>query len=186
MNKCLYFAMFVTGSVVGSAATWQYTKKKYEQITQEEIESVKDTFSRIKKEQEKNKELEEPADGCGYIIDAKPTITEADRIDYSSIIKDNNYIKEKETVMNNKSPYVITPDEFGELDEYDTVSLVYYADKYLATYDGEIVEDIEETIGFESLNHFGEYEDDTVFVRNDVLKHDYEIMQDESNFEDIV
>lgn len=87
--------------------------------------------------------------------------------------------------MDNKKPYAITPDEFGELDEYDTVSLVYYADKYLATYDGEIIEDIEDTIGFESLNHFGDYEDDTVFVRNDVLKHDYEIMQDESNFEDI-
>ena len=182
MKKGICFVMFAAGSAVGSVATWQYTKKKYEQIAQNEIDSVKDTFSRIKKDQEKNKEPEEPKKP---INDEKPTITVADRIDYSSIIKDSGYANEKETVMDSKKPYIITPDEFGELDEYDTLSLVYYADKYLATYDGEIVEDIEETIGFESLNHFGEYEDDTVFVRNDVLKHDYEIMQDENKFEDI-
>ena len=40
----------------------------------------------------------------------------------------------------------------------------------------ELVDDVEETVGSDSLNHFGEYEYDLVFVRNDRLKCDYEIL----------
>lgn len=46
MNKAAGFVMFVLGAAVGSVVTWQYTKKKYEQIAQEEIDSVKEIFSR--------------------------------------------------------------------------------------------------------------------------------------------
>lgn len=48
MNKSLYFIVFVAGAVAGSVATWQCTKKIYEQMAQEEIDSVKETFSRLK------------------------------------------------------------------------------------------------------------------------------------------
>ena len=44
MNKARGFVMFVLGAAVGSVATWQYTKKKYERIAQEEIDSVKEIF----------------------------------------------------------------------------------------------------------------------------------------------
>lgn len=44
--------------------------------------------------------------------------------------------------------------------------------------------EIQQSIGFESLGHFGEYEDDSVFVRNDRLKTDYEILLDEENYSD--
>lgn len=181
MNKGLYFVMFTAGSAIGSIATWQYTKKKYEQIAQDEIESVKNTFSRIKKEHQKNAVSDEKT-----VDTVKQDFSETDKKDYNNLIKNNGYKNnEKESAMDNKKPYVITPDEFGEIDEYDTVSLIYYADKYLTTYDGDIIEDIEERIGFESLKHFGEYEDDTVFIRNDVLACDYEIMLDDQNFEDV-
>lgn len=46
MSKTTGFVMFVLGAAVGSVATWQYVKKKYEQIAQEEIDSVKEIFSR--------------------------------------------------------------------------------------------------------------------------------------------
>ena len=84
-------------------------------------------------------------------------------------------------------PYVISPDEFGEMEDedYDKVSFTYYADGVLADEYDEIVENIDEIIGEESLTHFGEYEDDSVFVRNDKLKCDYEILLDQRNYSDI-
>ncbi len=50
----------------------------------------------------------------------------------------------------------------------------------------DIVDDIEETVGIDSLTHFGEYEDDSVFVRNDERKCDYEILLDHRDYEDCV
>ena len=49
-----------------------------------------------------------------------------------------------------------------------------------------MIEDVESMIGFESLSHFGEYEDDSVFVRNDARKCDYEILQDQRLYSDVI
>ena len=81
--------------------------------------------------------------------------------------------------------YIIRPDEFGEYDDYDAISLTYYADHILTDEDDEIVEDIEDKIGFDALSHFGEYEEDSVFVRNDRIKCDYEILLDQRKYSEV-
>ena len=48
------------------------------------------------------------------------------------------------------------------------------------------MENPDDIIGTEYKEHFGEYANDTVFVRNDRLKCDYEISKDNRNFEDVV
>ena len=88
--------------------------------------------------------------------------------------------------MSIDKPYVITPEEFGDLDDYETISLTYYADQILADDNDVIVDDIEDVVGFDSLNSFGEYEDDSVFVRNDRLKSDYEILLDQRKYSDVI
>ena len=50
----------------------------------------------------------------------------------------------------------------------------------------DVIDDIEGTVGIDSLTHFGEYEDDAVFVRNDELKCYYEILLDHRNYNDFV
>ena len=82
-------------------------------------------------------------------------------------------------------PYIIPPEDFGDYPDYETISLTYYNDKVLTDEYNEIVDDIDDLIGEDSLNHFGEYEDDSVFVRNDALKVDYEILLDPANYRDI-
>ena len=83
-------------------------------------------------------------------------------------------------------PYVISPDEFDE-NGYQTVSLTYYADGVVEDdfYDVWDDDEIEEKIGRDSLNHFGEYEEDSVFVRNDDNETDYEILRDPRNYSDV-
>ena len=83
-------------------------------------------------------------------------------------------------------PYVISPDEFGEFEDYERISLSYYTDQILADEDDEKVEDVDNVVGLESLAHFGEYEDDSVFVRNDRLKCDYEILLDQRTYSDVI
>ena len=47
MNRNLLTSLaFVAGAAAGSAITWKLLKTKYEKIAQEEIDSVKEVFSR--------------------------------------------------------------------------------------------------------------------------------------------
>ncbi len=198
-NKITSFMIFIFGAAVGSVVTWQYVKKKYERIAQEEIDSVKETFSKLKEVKSKDNESEENNNVRTIVERAKdkPSIVEyAAKLrkqgytNYSntdSLSEDSNVSEEgvDENMINDK-PYVISPDEFGEFDDYETISLTYYADQVLADEDDELVEDIEETVGFESLNTFGQYEDDSVFVRNDRLKCDYEILLDQRKYSDVI
>ena len=98
----------------------------------------------------------------------------------------NSGLKEEEEVVTTNVPYVISPEEFGEFEDYGKVDLIYYNDGVLVE-DGtdEVIEDINEVIGLESLKHFGEHEEETVHVRNDELKTDYEVLLDARNYAEL-
>ena len=81
-------------------------------------------------------------------------------------------------------PYVISPKEFDE-EGYETISLTYYADGVLADEQNFPIEDIEDTVGNDALNSFGEYEDDSVFVRDDDKGIDYEILLDNRKYSEL-
>ena len=83
--------------------------------------------------------------------------------------------------MSNDDPYVISPLKFAEGCDYETISLTYFQNGGILVDElGELVNDIEGTVGLEFHEHFGEYTDDpdTVYVRNDRLEVDYEIQLD--------
>ena len=101
---------------------------------------------------------------------------------YKDILTTNKYLYSENTNAKNEvpetGPYVISPDEFGELDDYETISLTYYSDKVLADDMDQVIDDYMVCVGNDFMNHFGEYEDDSVFIRNDARKCDYEILYD--------
>ena len=82
-------------------------------------------------------------------------------------------------------PYVISPEEFGEVG-YEQIELTYYGDGILADDDDEIIDDVEDVVGSYALTSFGKYEDDAVFVRNDARRCDYEILADHRDYNDVV
>ena len=49
-SKLLSFLAFVMGASVGSLVTWKFVEKKYKQIAQEEIDSVKETYAKMRKD----------------------------------------------------------------------------------------------------------------------------------------
>jgi hypothetical protein len=182
MNYKLFNVLaFATGAAIGSAVTWKFLKDKYERIAQEEIESVKEVFSRRREQEEKVvvNEDDEPRK-----FDEKPDIMElAAKVRELGYVRDQDENEEKEENDMRDKPYVISPEDYNDGD-YNTESLTYYADDVLTDgYDMLLSEDeIEDMVGLDSLNHFGEYEDDSVFVRNDEREIDYEILRDERTY----
>ena len=197
--------IFVLGAAAGSLATWKLIEKKYKDIAQEEIDSVKDTFSKMKKNEYPDKledypDFEEFDDSDdSYDSDEEPKSEQKidrnnkpDIVEYAKILSETGYTnyaerqdkKEKKGVepVEDERPYVISPDEFGEKDGYENVTLTYYADGVLTDYFDNVISNVDEVVGFDSLDHFGEYEDDVVFVRNEKMETDYEILRDLRDF----
>ena len=172
------FAMFLAGATVGAAATWLCLRRYYEQITQEEIDSVKASFA------ERKPVIANIAKLKPDLVNYAAKLQEEGYTNYTEHSKKNTEEKKDEPMPN--EPYVISPDDYGENDNYTQISLVYYAgDGVLADDEDEVVEDIEDTVGEDFAEHFGEYEDDSVFIRNDRLRCDYEILRDNRSFSDV-
>lgn len=189
LSKVLIFA---AGAAVGSAITWRILKTKYEKLATEEIELAYKRFSKkedteevIKNEPESKEmphdeidigltDLRDKLKQLGYTDYEHADFSNIDysKIDYSKVLNKEGGIK---TVM---KPRIITPEEFEEEEDYEIVGLCYYTDGVLADEFGDVVDDVEGTVGCDSLNHFGDYEDDPecVYVKNDELQIVYEIL----------
>lgn len=184
--------IFVAGACVGVTISYKFFKNKYKQIANEEITSVKETFAKHY-DNENDSYEDETAENDSYEDETVENdkeiqhddVNEEDVIEYRnrvSIYVNNEEEKgEGENIMN--EPYVISPDEFGNAG-YDIVSLELYSDRVLVDEDDNPIEDIDFLVGEDSLEHFGEYEDDSVFVRNDHLKTDFEILLVEETYYD--
>lgn len=171
MNYLNVIMIFSFGFAAGSIIGYKYSKTKYENVINEEIESVKKVYS-IKKEEkiEHSNALQE-----------KPNILEYENKvkDYTSFSK-----KEEETIKTKDIPYIITPDEFGEFDDYSKIELTYFSDKILTDDNYDEIDDIDDVVGSDAVNHFGDYEPDAVYVRNDSKQCDYVILLDTRTYED--
>ena len=180
MSKNNSIIGFIVGAAIGSIVTWTISKNEYEKRIDEEIQSMRRIDKKVDKatasendicEEQEDEEVDEEA-----LENAK------------KIIKEQKYGDTKmgqSNVKKNCSPHVITPEEFGELYDYEKVSLIYYADGVLTDEDDNIVDDVDGIVGIDSLNMFGQYEEDSVYVRNDERRCDYEILMDERKYHQV-
>lgn len=188
MNKLVTGLLsFTLGAGIGSLVTWRLIKTKYERLADEEIErqvaSVKETYYKrmpvpVKKELETKVEPSDDSEGSSNFRDYAEVLAKEGYVDYST--------KNIEKPSDTKKPYVIEPEEFGELDEYETMSYTYYADGVLVDDGGDVIKDVDNAVGKDSLTHFGEFEDDSVHVRNDKWKCDIEILLDPRTYTEIL
>jgi len=188
-TKIKIFIGFSIGAAVGVLSTWQYLSKKYNKIITEEVNVIREKANaqaKIYLPQEDNNPPK-VKDPLSYSERLKKT--SYDKC-FPEILKNPEPKKEEEQLMTEKkiksNPIVISPDEYGEEEDYDKISLTYYADKVLADEDDNRIRDVEGCVGIESLETFGKYEDDSVFVRNDYQHTYYEILLDLGTYEDII
>lgn len=179
MSKVATCLAFTVGAAIGSAVTWVIAKKAYEKLAQEEIDSVKEVFTKRYSEKKDTDAPNTTEEEVKEDIPADPEVEE-----YKTQVEEYGYSNRKEEPQ--YEPYVIAPEEFGEKPGYDEQSLTYYADQVLTDDDDNLIRNVDAVVGIESLTHFGEYEDDSVFVRNDRLKCDYEILLDQRRYADVI
>lgn len=184
-SKLTNVIVFAAGAAIGSLATWKLLNMRYEQRIQEEVQSVKETFAEWawredsdesspeadSKDDEEDCTEEDPyvGDDQDRMMDRFEYEAELQRLKYTSVDPDEKGGVGTERVE--YAPYVIDPSDYGDKD-HDVVSLTYYADGVVDDDYWNIVQNVEELVGDDFMNHF---DDDTVFIRNDVRKTDYEI-----------
>ena len=169
---------FIFGVAVGAAIAFRYTVKRmnneYEEIFDEESYDTEKDDSVVTIMEDKRTAADQAKN--------KRDITE-----YASRLREESYssddTEEPENIETVEMPFVITPEEFGECG-YETISLTYYSDGVLVDENDEIVDDKNDTVGKDFESHFGEFESDSVYIRNDRRKCDYEILRDYGSFND--
>lgn len=197
-KKLLNILVFTVGAAVGSAVTWRLVKNKYEQIANEEIASVKeeyvDLLGKMKKKLTEDRTCENSTDAENDIYADNADQAEYDEL--ASIYRSSDEDDEEDSEEGGKwdldedevpymnAPYVITPDDFSSSPPgYNAQPLTYFADGVLADDWGEVL-DLDETIGEDSIEHFGEYVDDIVYVRDERLEIDYEVTKDPRTYKE--
>lgn len=208
MKNFIISGILIIGSFCGGYFVGQkVSKKKYEDLADKEIESVKESLEAyyIEKSSKKYDDLANEAsknlkkESVVKKPSQKPTINiplkdrEAmnDYKDYAKpyqttsssnrIVGDpsQNFYKKEES--QEQDIYIMNPTEFSESD-YESKTLNYYTDKVLADDDGNIILNVSEHVGDDALRAFGKYEEDVVYVRNNILGIDYEILLDQRSY----
>jgi hypothetical protein len=199
MNNLVKNAIiFSAGAAIGAVTAVFVVKKKYEAIAEQEIESMREYKCKKKRPEESVNDTEE--DPEPRTAEKKATIKREQK-EYQKMVREYKDAEEESAATqyneyeqlsasanrpNYPDPYVISLEQFSEEnDHYDKINLYYYAgDDTLCDVDEEIVDDLLRTVGEDSLDSFDEH--NTVYVRNERLQIDYEIILCGGKYNEIV
>ena len=213
MNKSIFGVVgFILGAAAGSLVTWKLIEKKYMDMADDEIRSVKEMYrSRVNHvtddevrdiskqfvEEERSRIHYEPDDTGKELIDKLNNLTASyasddekpDYTAYSQAKEKHNVFDDvmpTEPEVKHDEPYIIDPTEFGEFSEYEQRELTYYKDGVICENDTDMIDPYDIFGDLDVGDHFGEYENDRVFVRDDRRQVDYEILRDERTFMEVL
>lgn len=185
--------IFLGGAAVGGLAATLYFKRKmvileedYQRIANDEINKYIEDFDLSVKKADKI-EIGYPHGDKDIQIISDIDI-DNDEEEYVEIVKKYNSQEENTSDEDEEdeqiAPYIITPDEYGDDDEYTTRTLTAFTDKAILDEDNCLFD----------TNYFGkdimktlyskENADSSIFVRDDNEKVDYEIIKEKISFED--
>ena len=203
--------IFGAGAIVGALGTLLYTKDYYESLAQDEIDSVKATYTykkpvetedsedvvtEISYEHTKREKVKH-TDEEGKPILGSPYSNEGEKL--ARVAKELNYIPyghedaiSKESAVRKSDVnyldkiYVIDPEIYEEPDEYQKIEMTYYAGNNILTQcvaGRERVVDMDSTVGNGELLRWGKSE--FIYIRNENTGVDYSICQTPESMEDI-
>lgn len=182
--------IFLAGAGVGAGATWYFVKKHYEKVADEEIKDVVTRFKAYKETLQKEYEsVPDENPNPNYEGNSRRNnVAQMERPISSDFNEElsNGIIDDPKGKNEGVAPYVISEEEFGEMEDYDQKTLFwYYRDNILATDEDLEVEDKFTTIG----DALEEFEKDRylerVLVRNEQDETDYEILVSDKHFYEV-
>lgn len=202
-NKTTFGLGLVVGLLAGAAGGYFYTKYKLVDDMAETCEQMR-LYYRKKYggediEPDKNQNEEEPvkdvSEASSFSYQAT-SIKESDMVDYTKSSRPIPFNTEVELSKDedgnlvetaygapvedvNTEPYSIDPDTYDRDTEYNKLLLTWYEKNRVMAYDSNPHITIDPEMFHELFGdfeaHFGDWEKDTVYIRNEVEKTDYEI-----------
>lgn len=198
--------IFLGGAAVGGLAATLYFKRKiilleeeYQQITNDEINNFINEYTNSDNWTYSSNDYDD--DEC--MIDNKANVTAINNTENMAkwvsdiskrnmddtqkavqIIEENKYVVDEMPDENDLvALYIITPDEYGDNDEYDTKTLTLFTNKVVLDEDDCIFD----------IDYFGEdvlkklyskkIKDKSIFVRDDNEKIDYEVIKENIDYD---
>lgn len=186
MSKIKGLLIFAAGAVAGTVAGIGISKRHFEAIAAQEINEVRDYYRKANKELEEQKEEQKEEQENTK----KEEVVEETIEEYNNIIKYGNYvtteeIDDEEDDYSDDEPYIIDPSEFGNNGNYATQTCTYFADGVLVDDVDEVIEDPEKLVGNLHVDIFRDFDATSVYVRNDWMKMDFEILKDDWFWSDL-
>lgn len=182
------FLSFVIGLAIGVVSSALYFRGK----TQEEVDEVRSFYLSKVDENEATENTE--AETVEEKVFREFNATKPEIRDYINTLRERKYVDYSKTAEPDApsakvpdviaDPYVISIDDFGQEEGYDTITLTAYSDGTIANYADDELEDPESTVGEDILNKFGD--EDVVYIRNDRLKADFEVVRDNRTYVEVV
>lgn len=178
------FLFLVIGAGIGSFVTYRLLKENYEALVEEESESVKETFSR---RMPASPEYEE--DGL-EMNDEEYERFQLQKKSGAYTQYDQRFTRPNEAGENEiLPPYVVDVVEYNESNFHFDKSTIYYynIDDTLVDENEEPINDVDAIIG-DGLTRFGDGSEDPdiVYVRNEKLEIDYEVIRVEKSYQETV
>lgn len=196
-NQLKILVISLASAAGGFYIGYNLGKKKYQEIADIEVASVKKELEKRYSEKKtiSNEVNESVKDNKPLDNERPPSIKKelGEYRDYSGryssgeqterivgVPKPIEKIVSKED-MENQGPYLISESEFAESFN-ETKTLYYFRDKVIADSDYNEILDVDDRIGEENLMHLGVLDRNYIYVRNDELSIDYEVLVDERYF----
>lgn len=194
--------IFLAGAGLGGGTAWFITKKKYEKYIEEkinaEIESVRKTYNDLQKELvENNEKLKEEIMKYQISNQMHENDAEVEKDEPTEEVEDESLKKDKPLKKNRMSynsnyssinnlapskPYVISSEEYGEIEEYNIYNYVLYNNGILTDEADEPLDEDEIAARFgDTLAQFTD-DIDAIYIRNDTRRTDYEIVKSPDNY----
>lgn len=203
-NNMRDILMVVAGAVIGAIVTSLYYSEKEYKMLQDEADFCEEMGLAIKKYEpgRVNPVKEKVNEADEAWVKANPNLERRDE-DKVLVLKDERFKKlatpyqtmmkvvgkEERGFNESPTPYVITSEQFGEeMDHHDKLTIEYYAlDNTLVDDGEEIISDVEATIG-DAILSFGDGSDDAdvVYVRNEKMAIDYEVIRLNKSYSETV
>lgn len=204
----IFTAGVVTGSIITNAVVKEKATREANEKAAEEIAEVREIYRNKTKKEENEKVAEESEKEVkeeNEKVDPLKVKPQTGREDYNSYYKmTQNYTSQNEEKPKRASsisdlnaftyeksvdrPYIIDPEDYGEEDDYDTMQLTYFmGDKTLVDESADdTIDEPDLHIGLDNLAIFDEFQGaSSIYVRNDILKMDFEILKDDCAYSDL-
>lgn len=181
--------IFLLGAGVGSIGMYFGVKKHFETYMNDELEAQREYFEAnyIKLDCDMDAMKEDDSE------ETKPEESVQEEPDYEEIIQKMNYgaysqkEKKQDTPVvadQKKDRFAISGDDFAGDEDHPHVSMLYFENDgvFMNAETWEVMPEGTELVGEENLDKFGEYEEDVLFIQNNITSELYEIILEHEAF----